>query len=76
VAPVRTDVQEEHIASIVRVKRISELGTTLIMDTIRSSETSVLTGATRRLSTQNTAFFIVPVVGTLNLTKISFESTM
>jgi hypothetical protein len=30
VALVRTDVSEEHIASIIRVKRISELGTTLV----------------------------------------------
>jgi hypothetical protein len=29
VAPVRTDVLEENIASIIRVERISELGTTL-----------------------------------------------
>jgi demethoxyubiquinone hydroxylase (CLK1/Coq7/Cat5 family) len=29
VALVRTDVSEEHIASIIRVTRIGELGTTL-----------------------------------------------
>jgi hypothetical protein len=28
-APVRTDVSEERIASIIRVKRFNELGTTL-----------------------------------------------
>jgi hypothetical protein len=57
VALAKTDVSEERIASIIRVTRISELGTTLavtdILDTLmmeatRSSETSVLTRATRR----------------------------
>jgi hypothetical protein len=62
VALVITDVSEERIASIIRVKRISELGTTLLvnskfanivpsslslftlmMEAIRSYETSVLT---------------------------------
>jgi hypothetical protein len=63
---VRTDVSEERIASIIGVKRISEVGTTLaacsnsnivhsslivftlITEAILSSETSVLTRATRR----------------------------
>jgi hypothetical protein len=70
VALVRTDVLEERITSIIRVKRISELETTLavttkllvttnvvpsspilvtlMMEAIRSSETSVLTRATQR----------------------------
>jgi hypothetical protein len=72
VALVRTDVSEERIASIVRLARIVELGTTLavtsnrstlqsanvvpslpilvtlMMEAIRSSETSVLTRATQR----------------------------
>jgi hypothetical protein len=57
VALLRTDVSEEHIASIIRVKRICELVTynvpsspilvTLLMETVRSSETLV-TRATRR----------------------------
>jgi hypothetical protein len=74
-ALVRIDVSEERIASIIRVTRIGELGTTLAiivflhsvlqllvtadvpnsliifilkMEAIRSSETSVLTRATRR----------------------------
>jgi hypothetical protein len=63
-AVVRTDASEERIASIIRMKRISELGTNLeqklrlliivnvpsspivatrMVETIRSSETSVLT---------------------------------
>jgi hypothetical protein len=61
---VRTDVLEERIFSIIRVTRMGELGTTLavtrnrntlsavlvtlMMEAIRSAETSVLTGATRR----------------------------
>jgi hypothetical protein len=32
VAVVRTDVLKEYIASIIRVRRISELGTTSAMD--------------------------------------------
>jgi hypothetical protein len=69
VALVRTDVSEELNASIIRVTRIGELGSTLavrlllatanvilssliiitlIMEALRSSETSVLTRATRR----------------------------
>jgi hypothetical protein len=54
-----TDVSEERIASIIMEKRISQLGTTfavtsslilftMMMEAIRSYETSVLTRATRR----------------------------
>jgi hypothetical protein len=57
---VRTDVSEDHIASIIRVERISELVTTnffpsslillsLTMEPISSSVATVLTGVTRRL---------------------------
>jgi hypothetical protein len=57
VALVRTDTSEELSASVIRVTRIGELGTTanvvpswlilftLMMEAIRSSETSVLTRA-------------------------------
>jgi hypothetical protein len=44
-ALVRTDVSEEHIASIIRVTEIGKLGTKLAVTSNRS--TSVLTGATR-----------------------------
>jgi hypothetical protein len=54
VALVRIDVSEELSASIIRVTRTGELGTfgtpflvTLMMAAISSSETSVLTRATR-----------------------------
>jgi uncharacterized protein (UPF0261 family) len=61
VALVRTDVSEENIASIIRVTRIGELGTTLatakvlsspilvtlMMETLSSSDTSILTISTR-----------------------------
>jgi hypothetical protein len=68
VALVRIDVSQERIASIIRMKTVSELGTTLaitellvtanvvprslilsalMIETIHSSETSVLTRATR-----------------------------
>jgi hypothetical protein len=45
VALVRTDISEELSASFIRVTRIGELGTTVALS---SSETSVLTKATRR----------------------------
>jgi hypothetical protein len=52
VAPVRTDVSEERFAAIIRLERISDLGTTtsfiLMTEAIRYFETSVLTRATRR----------------------------
>jgi demethoxyubiquinone hydroxylase (CLK1/Coq7/Cat5 family) len=35
VALVKTDVSEEHIASIIRVTRIGELGTTLVVTSNR-----------------------------------------
>jgi hypothetical protein len=38
---VRTDVSEENIASIIRAKRIGELGTTLAVTSNRNQHTSV-----------------------------------
>jgi hypothetical protein len=64
VALVRTDVSEERSAYIIMVTRIIS---TLMMEALQSSETSVLTGATR-VTSQNTAFFIVTAVKTSNLT--------
>jgi hypothetical protein len=55
VSIVRTDVSEERIASVIRVTRIGQLGTTLVvtaykrtgmMVAIRSSETSAFTRVT------------------------------
>jgi hypothetical protein len=59
VSPVRTDVSKQFIASIIIIRRVlrllvtvnivpsSPILVTLIMEAIRSSETSVLTRATR-----------------------------
>jgi hypothetical protein len=47
-ALVRTDVSDEHIASIIRVTKIGELGITLAATSNRSTlRTPVLTSATR-----------------------------
>jgi hypothetical protein len=61
VALVRTDLSEEHSATIIRVTGIGELGRTLavasnrhtlrrntMMEALRSSETSILRKSTRR----------------------------
>jgi hypothetical protein len=93
-ALVRTDISEERITSIIWVRRIVELGTTLavssnrskvflrsvlrllvtanvlsspvlvslIIEAIRSSETSVLTGVRRRNNPEDGILFI-PVTG-------------
>jgi hypothetical protein len=50
VAVVRTDLSEEVSTSIIKVIRIGELRTlalTLMMEVLRSYETSILTRATR-----------------------------
>jgi hypothetical protein len=51
-ALVRTDVWEELSSSFIRVTRIGELGTTLLVtlmkEALSSSETSILKRATRR----------------------------
>jgi hypothetical protein len=77
---VKADVLDELVDSIFRAERISELGTssnfvpsspiisTLIMEAIHYSETSLLTRAT----SQKTAFFIVTVAKTSNLTQKNF----
>jgi hypothetical protein len=45
VAVVRTDVSEENIASVIKVKRISELGTTLAVISNRNSVLQLLVTA-------------------------------
>jgi DNA-directed RNA polymerase specialized sigma54-like protein len=78
VALVRTDVSEELSASFIRGTRIGELGTKLAVTSNRrsvrrllvrlsSTETSVITRATR-VTSQKTAFFVVTAVKTSNLT--------
>jgi hypothetical protein len=53
VSLVGTDVSEEISAPIIRVTRIGELGTTLMMEALSSFEGSVLTKATQRNSTED-----------------------
>jgi hypothetical protein len=52
VALVRTDVSDKLSTSFIRVTRICELGTNLMKEALRTSETSVLTRATWRISSQ------------------------
>jgi hypothetical protein len=47
-ALVRTDVSEELSAFTISVTSIGELGTTLTLEALNSSETSVITRPTRR----------------------------
>jgi hypothetical protein len=76
IIPVRTDVSEERMASFLRsVLQMLVIANVpspsilvnLMMEAIRSSETSVLTEP-HVVSSQNTAFFIVTAVKTSNLT--------
>jgi hypothetical protein len=68
VSLVRTEVAEENTASIIRVTRIGDLGTTLavtsnrtitlVMDDIRSYDTSIRTGAEWRNITEDGIFIV------------------
>jgi hypothetical protein len=82
VALVRTDVSEEHSASIIRVRRFGELGITLAVTSNRRTLRSFtmysnisyvppklrLLQETHGLTSQKTEFFIVTAVKTSNLT--------
>jgi hypothetical protein len=57
VALVRTEVSEEPSAAVIRVTRISELGTTM-KEALGSSETSVLTRATWRNIPEDTILYV------------------
>jgi hypothetical protein len=66
VALIRTEVSEEHIASIIKVKRIIDLGTTLTV----TKNCNYIPPKRRflqqsyRVTFQKTAFFIVTAVNT------------
>jgi hypothetical protein len=67
---VRTDISEERSASIIRVTRICELGTTLAAT---SNQPTLRTNTTflkdpQSLTSQKTAFFIVTAFKASNLT--------
>jgi hypothetical protein len=65
---VKTDVSEEHIASIISGKRISELGTTLAATNNYFPSKGQLLQEPHGVSSQKTTAFIVTAVKTSNLT--------
>jgi hypothetical protein len=70
VALVRTDVLEESIASIIRVTRIGEGGTSAVT----SNQSTRLLQEPHGVTSQDSAFFIVTTVKTLNITWSLFFS--
>jgi hypothetical protein len=65
-ALVRSDVSEEHSASIIRVIRIDELGTTLAVTSNRSTlrRNTMFLLEPHGVTSENTTFFIVTAVET------------
>jgi hypothetical protein len=68
VAFVRTNIPEEHIASIIMVTRIGELGTTLAVTSNRRMPRKNSAQGPHGVTFQKTAFFIVTTVKTSNFT--------
>jgi hypothetical protein len=66
VALVRTDVSKGHIAAIVRLTRINELGTTLVVTSDRSSLLPRFLREPRGVTLQKSAFLIVVVFYTVH----------
>jgi hypothetical protein len=64
---VRTDVSEDSIVSVIRLTRVSELGTTLAISCNRSTQSRFLQEP-HAVTSHKTAFFIVTAVKTSNLT--------
>jgi hypothetical protein len=64
VALVRTDVSEEHVAFIIRMRRIGELGTTLAVTSNRST-------LRHGLTSQKTAFFNLQQVWAVTVVDVS-----
>jgi DNA-binding TFAR19-related protein (PDSD5 family) len=59
VALVRTDVSEELTASLIRVARIGELGTTLVLTSNRRIPKRRFLQEPRGVTSQKTPFFIL-----------------
>jgi hypothetical protein len=71
VAVVRTDASDEHIASVIRVTRIGELGTTLAATEALYEEIPWrFLQEPHGPTSQKTEFFVVTAVKTSNLTRL------
>jgi hypothetical protein len=68
VALVRTDVSEDRIAFIVRLRRLGELGIRLAVNSNRRKLRRKLLQEPREVTPQKTPFFVVTAVKTSNLT--------
>jgi hypothetical protein len=78
VALVRTDVAEELSASFIRVKRISELGTTLALTSNRRTlrRNTKFLQEPHCLTSQKTPLFLVTAVKTSSLTQLYYVQTL